>query len=112
MAYELITFETPLNTSIQVGDTAHFSAVTSSIAIQSSQEAGTIVEINKTDQSIVIERASNTSIGIGDFISFSKNINVNESSLKGYYANVTFENSSHTRSELFAISSEIAISSK
>lgn len=112
MAYELITFETPLNTSIQIGDTVHFSAVTSSITIQSSQKAGTIVEINKVDQSIVIERTSSTSIGIGDFISFSKNISVNESSLKGYYANVTFENFSHTRSELFAISSEIAISSK
>ena len=112
MAYELITFETPLNTSIQVGDIAHFSAVTNSIVIQPSEEAGIIVEVNKTDQSIVIERTSNVSIGIGNFISFSKNISVNESSLKGYYANVIFENSSHTRSELFAISSEIAISSK
>ena len=47
-----------------------------------------------------------------DFIFFSKPIEANESSLKGYYADVTFENSSNTKTELFAISSEVASSSK
>ena len=43
---------------------------------------------------------------------FSKNIKVNESGLKGYYANVTFQNHSKKRAELFAVGSEIVISSK
>ena len=46
------------------------------------------------------------------FILFSKPIQVEESGLKGYYANVTFENNSKTPVELFAISSEASISSK
>jgi len=46
------------------------------------------------------------------FILFSKPVQVQESGLKGYYANVTFENSSKTPIELYAISSEAVISSK
>ena len=48
----------------------------------------------------------------GQYILFSKPIEVNESSLKGYYADVTLENSSSTRTELFTISSEVVPSSK
>ena len=43
---------------------------------------------------------------------FSKPIHINESGLKGYYADVTFRNPSKERAELFAISSEAVISSK
>ena len=46
------------------------------------------------------------------FVLFAKKAEVNESSLKGYYADVTFENHSNTYVELFAISSDIALSSK
>ena len=43
---------------------------------------------------------------------FSKPIKVNESSVKGYYADVTLQNHSKKRAELFALSSEIVPSSK
>ena len=46
------------------------------------------------------------------FILFAKRIEANESSLKGYYADVTFQNYSNKYVELFAISSDIALSSK
>ena len=46
------------------------------------------------------------------FLVFSKSIEVNESSVKGYYADVTLENHSREKAELFAISSEIVPSSK
>ena len=46
------------------------------------------------------------------FILFSKNIEVNQSGLKGYYADVTFKNHSNEAIELFAISSDVSISSK
>ena len=45
-------------------------------------------------------------------ILFSKSIKVNESGIKGYYADVTLENHSKKRVELFAISSEVVPSSK
>ena len=47
-----------------------------------------------------------------NYILFSKPITINESSLKGYYADITFENYSNTKTELFAISSEAVPSSK
>ena len=47
-----------------------------------------------------------------DFIMFSKPVGANESSLKGYYADVKFENHSNEYAELFAISSEVVPSSK
>ena len=63
---------------------------------------------------IVIDKALTTLpiINDGDFISFSKDNRVNESSLKGYYAAVTLENSSNKKAELFAVSSEVVPSSK
>ena len=43
---------------------------------------------------------------------FSKPIEVNESGLKGYYADVTMNNTSNKYIELFSIGSEISPSSK
>ena len=45
-------------------------------------------------------------------ILFHKNKMVNETGLKGYYSEVTFENNSVEKCELFSVSSEINISSK
>ena len=49
--------------------------------------------------------------GNGYFL-FAKSIAANESSLKGYYAGVKFTNNSSERVELFAVSSEVVLSSK
>ena len=46
------------------------------------------------------------------FIMFKKNEVINNSGLKGYYAEVNFKNNSIEKAELFAVSSEIAQSSK
>ena len=51
-------------------------------------------------------------IDVDMFLLFSKPIQVNESGLKGYYADVTFTNTSKEYAELFAISSEVVVSSK
>ena len=48
----------------------------------------------------------------GDFIFFAKDPVVTTSSLKGYYADVMFVNDSTEKAELYAVSSEIAESSK
>jgi len=46
------------------------------------------------------------------FIMFKKNEIINNSGLKGYYAEVNFKNNSIEKAELFAVSSEISQSSK
>jgi len=46
------------------------------------------------------------------FIMFKKNEKVNSNGLKGYYAEVKFENNSNEKAELFATSSEMRESSK
>ena len=46
------------------------------------------------------------------FFMFRKPVEENVSSLKGYYAEATFTNSSTTKQELFAVGSEVTMSSK
>ena len=46
------------------------------------------------------------------FFMFRKPVEENVSSLKGYYAEATFTNSSPTKQELFAVGSEVTMSSK
>ena len=47
-----------------------------------------------------------------DYVLFVKNQVVNKTSLKGYYANVKFENNSKRNAEIFSVASEITESSK
>ena len=47
-----------------------------------------------------------------DFVMFSKNKSVNNTSLIGYFAEVKLKNNSKQKAELFALSSEVAESSK
>jgi len=47
-----------------------------------------------------------------DYVLFVKNQVVNKTSLKGYYANVKFENNSKRAAEIFSVGSEITESSK
>ena len=49
---------------------------------------------------------------VSDFVLFSKSNKVNTSKIKGYYADVSMENSSSKRAELFSIGSELVSSSK
>ena len=46
------------------------------------------------------------------FFMFRKPVEQNVSSLKGYYAESTFTNNSTEKQELFAVGSEVTISSK
>mgnify|MGYP003657082531 FL=1 len=80
------------------------------VAQELPQLIGAITEVATTY--IVVNVPAGITISPGLFILFSKPIQVEESGLKGYYANVTFENNSKTYAELFAVSSESAISSK
>ena len=49
---------------------------------------------------------------VQDYVLFVKNQVVNTGGLKGYYANVKFENNSKRKAEIFSVSSEVSESSK
>ena len=110
MAEKKFSFNNPINSSVQVGDKAWYSKLISGVIHGEPQELGEIISIESG--SIIVDVIGTTSVAGGDFFLFSKPSEVNESSLKGYYADVTFKNSSKTYAELFAISSEVAPSSK
>ena len=106
-----IEFDNPINYSLHVADMVYVSSTTNGI-IGTPTITAKVVEISSHYILIDQDNTSGTVINNGDYILFAKNIHANESGLKGYYADVTFENSSNTKTELFAISSEVALSSK
>ena len=113
MPYTKITFNNPINSSLQQGDTIHYSSAQAGPTLVEPQEFGPVVEVNHTFNYIVVEQdITSFDFQSQDFVFFSKNVSTNESSLKGYYADVTLENNSSTKSDLFAVSSEVTISSK
>ena len=114
MDHTKIEFEHPLNPSLQVGDEVYFSQPSFGPILGIPVLAGKVYSVFRQNNYIVIDKdpAISPIINAGDFILFSKDITTNESSLKGYYADVTFENASHEKCELFAFSSEVGLSSK
>ena len=107
-----INFTNPINTSLQIGDLIYVCDVLVGGITSDPIHAGKVLEIGSNYIEINKDPANTPVITKNQFILFSKDINANESSLKGYYADVTLENFSNKKSELFAISSEIAPSSK
>ena len=107
-----ISFNYPINSSLQIGDMIYVSSVTDGIT----SEPVYVEKVKEIGYDYVVVNKDTVALGPvianGQYILFAKDIRINESSLKGYYANVTFENSSNTKTELFAISSEVALSSK
>ena len=111
------------NISVQVGDLAYFLPPPTTISTGSAsadqyhinnQTPMLIGPIsNVTNSSIVVNNSDVVNIpNNGDFIMFSKNKIVNNNGMKGYYAEVKLKNESTEKIELFALSSEIAESSK
>ena len=113
------------NASLQVGDTVYYITPTTDIADNGStvtlpnnfiidgesdlSEVGEIIEIGSNF--IRIENYDNVPEG-GDFLMFSKDKSVNNTSLLGYYAEVKLSNNSIDKAELFTLGSEIVPSSK
>jgi hypothetical protein len=116
--------------SLQIGDTAYYSNITTTAGINTNEnesgvtnvtKIGLITGINNTtalddgtetttltceiDEATVVPTTA-------DFIFFSKDNKVNLTSLLGYYASVKFKNNSPSKAEMFSIGCEIAESSK
>lgn len=96
-AYSVQSISSFINGDVQLGRVKSITNPTGS--------SGYIVEVELDDASILPST--------GDYFYFVKDSRVNKSGLKGYYAEVKFENTDNTKkSELFAISAEITESSK
>jgi len=132
MLLHTLTFSGDVNISLQPGDIIYYSP-TSTVPgsnISSVNNTTNIVLFGvcvgvfnngSTTVSPVIPPFSilvsydNNAINIpqnGDYIMFSKNKEVNSSSLKGYYAEVTFSNDSPGKVELFSVGAGVSESSK
>ena len=101
---------TPINSSVQVGDLVHY-AIDSGGVLSATTQVGVITGFTQSGY-INVSASDTVSIPNNPFILFSKPIQINESSVKGYYADVTLKNSSTKRAELFALSSDVIPSSK
>ena len=113
MARKRISFNQPINSTLQIGDAVWVSNVDPlTNATDSPERVGVVDSIFSSYIEVEVDSGSNVVVNPDMFLMFSKPIEVNESSIKGYYADVTFENASKKYAELFAVSSEIALSSK
>ena len=113
--YTKITFESPINSSLQIGDAIYLSKTNiGSPIVDEPVYVGECHRVVIKENYIVVAKDPIVSpiVEAEDFILFAKDIGVNEAGLKGYHASVTFENASTTRSELFSFGSEVTLSSK
>tara|TARA_R100000656_G_C3930785_1_gene124778 strand:- start:517 stop:885 length:369 start_codon:yes stop_codon:yes gene_type:complete len=117
-----LSFNNPLNTSVQVGDVAYY-ADTNLVGVHNEQDLSNVISLGPITNIIqwngvnsVIESdmpiTSMPGPTIGSFIMFSKDNKANMSSILGYYAEVEFKNNSKTKAELFSVGTEVFESSK
>ena len=105
-----ITFNNTINNpSLQVGDKAYYTTPNTN---GFSTDPTLIGEITSIEGSKITVLNNISSPSVNDFIMFSKNTVVNNSSLLGYYAEVKLTNSRTDRIELFSIGAEVVESSK
>ena len=137
MATSTVTysFNTTINRSVQIGDVLYYAAVgvdqdfysVSAIFSATTKPVDTVANYNKIKRAGVITSITRTANGgsiiieqdvlvalpaDGDFIFFSKEASVNNSSMLGYFAEVKLENDSNKKIELFNIATDIFESSK
>jgi hypothetical protein len=105
MANTTLTFDFKLNVSLQPGDIVYYLDNTETI-----KEIGRCLSI--TDSSITCDTTGDVgSLTDSSFIFFAKDNEINTSGLLGYYAEVEMTNSRTDYAELFAVNSEIFVSS-
>ena len=104
MARLRLSISGDINTSLQVGDTLY-------IGYESSepQSIGIVNEIS--NGYIYVQEPFGVPPIIGDYIMFAKDNTKNLSGVIGYYAETNIKTNAATQKELYAVSSEIKISS-
>ena len=101
-----LNFNFTLNTSLQVGDVVYYIEGEGPIKQigPSTSIVGGVVTCDST-------LGDTSSLSNDSFIFFGKDNEINTSGLLGYYAEVKFVNNSTSTAELFAVNSEIFVSS-
>tara|TARA_R100000900_G_scaffold128224_1_gene103930 strand:+ start:2603 stop:2995 length:393 start_codon:yes stop_codon:yes gene_type:complete len=130
MISQVLTFASDVNTSLQIGDVVYYSPQGTYGSFNTVNNVGTIVTFGVVTaiynngstapavppySIVVLYDETNPATPVpapADYIMFAKNKEVNSSSLKGYYAEIKFENYSTDKIELFAVTSEASESSK
>ena len=118
MILQSLTFSGELNFSLQVGDSISYVDAGNNIV-----ELGIVTKLlpngdntssppTPPNSIIISYDPAITPPSVNDYIMFSKNKEVNTSSIKGYYAEVEFVNNSTDDVTLFSIGSEVSESSK
>ena len=120
-----INFSKKINDSVQAGDELYYSTISGGVAseaikagplvfdVPSQTWISTTSVITTIGEKHVVVDALISGLVTGDtFFMFQKPVEENVSSLKGYYAEATFTNNSTIKQELFAVGSEITVSSK
>ena len=112
-----------INCSLSVGDYIYYNIITNisgQQVVNGTNVLGEVTEVNDNsigfnytqaglNQNIINSIISTPSL----FITFKKNRNIESSSLKGYFASCNFINNDYkNKNELFAVSSDIEVSSK
>jgi len=112
------------NNSLCIGDyVKRIDTSTNGNFIQTSgaeTEMGRVTAIRYTDANgsaiagmrVTVNVSDSYSHEAGDFIFFSKDSRIEQSSLSGYYLSLKFQNNSTSQAELFSVGCEVAQSSK
>tara|TARA_B100001063_G_scaffold219393_1_gene223482 strand:+ start:242 stop:631 length:390 start_codon:yes stop_codon:yes gene_type:complete len=129
MATVTLTFNNSINASLQAKatdvasntsntdngawDNIYFVKISNGKQFGDVKYLGYCTAVNRTNNTVSVEVATNTPTpSDNDFIFFAKSNIVNTSALSGYYAEIEMKNDSTSYAELFAVSSQISISSK
>ena len=123
-----LTFSTPINTSVQIGDMVYYVPTNTSgtfdvAPLINATEIGEVTAITNQDGALDVTTNPITmnvfdptgpinQPSIGDFIMFSKNRAVNTSGIIGYYADIKLVNHTTSKAEMFSIASGVIESSK
>ena len=106
MANLTINFNQKLNTSLQTGDIVYYQKNSKLV------ELGECTAISSDKYNFTVDVSSTTPRpSIGDYFMFAKNNVINSNGVLGYNANVSLVNNSTDFVELYAVNSEIQISS-
>tara|TARA_R100001480_G_scaffold141720_1_gene139049 strand:- start:223 stop:546 length:324 start_codon:yes stop_codon:yes gene_type:complete len=103
-----INFSQNINVSVQVGDTLYYTNVTGGAG--NPIEIGPITEVGSNF--VVVDGPNATPAFTNDLFFMFKKPNLNNASVKGYFAEARIATNSNTKTELFTLGSEITQSSK
>ena len=103
-----INFSQNINVSVQVGDSLYYTNVTGGTG--NPIEIGPIIEVGSNF--VVVNGPFSTPAFTTDLFFMFKKPNLNNASVKGYFAEARIATNSNVKTELFTLGSEITQSSK